>query len=218
MEIAMNLIDVIVFILCFVYVGGVIFLMKLLKDKLARETRRKLTHMSMGIWPLFWFGFQHHFAAFLVPLIVTIMLALAPKTIRELFSKGEEKHIGLVLYAFSFTVITYFLYKHSAGAAAIFALAFADGFGGWIGRRYGKHTYHVPWSKPKTFEGSLGVFVASAISVIVAQLLFPPVIGPLAIIIGGIIAAAAEGLSPKHSDNIFVPFCLGAFLYYFYWL
>jgi len=215
MEIAIDFADIIAIIISFAYVIVIILAMKLLSGKLDRETRRKFTHTSMGIWPLLWFLYDNAFAAFLVPLIVTILITLAPQNIRELFSKGEEKHIGLVIYCFSFTVITFFLYMNWIGAAAIFTLAFADGVSGWVGRKHGKHFYQVPWSKPKSIEGSLGMFIASAISIYVAQLIFSTGVDFLLILVGSIVATVVEGISPKHSDNLFVPLILAAVLYYF---
>lgn len=213
MEIAIDLIDIIAIVISFIYVFLVIGIVKILRDTLDTETRRKLTHTLMGVWPLLWFLYHHMFAAFLVPLIVTVLLALAPKSMRELFSGGEEKHIGLVLYALSFTIMTYFFFMNWIGASAIFVLAFADGIGGWVGRKKGKHMYKVPWAKPKSLEGSSGMFLASLVSIAIAQLIFLGYIDPLAIVIGSITATIIEGISPKHSDNIFIPLILAGVLY-----
>lgn len=212
-EFIIDINDLVAIIVSFTYVFLVIGLSKALKKQLDIETRRKLTHTSMGIWPFLWFLYNHVFAAFLVPLIVTIMLALAPKSIRELFSGGEEKHIGLVLYALSFTIITLFFFMNWIGAASIFTLAFADGVGGWVGRKMGRHYYKVPWAKPKSLEGSLGMFIASLISILIAQIFFYSRIDPLLIIVGSIAATIIEGISPKHSDNIFIPLLLALLLY-----
>jgi len=213
LEIAIDLTDIIAIIISFFYVFLIIGVVKALKNVLDMETRRKFTHTSMGIWPFLWFLYDHLFAAFLVPLIVTIMLAIAPKSMRELFSRGDEKHIGLVLYALSFTLMTLFFFKSWIGASAIFVLAFADGIGGWVGRKKGKHMYKVPWAKPKSIEGSLGMFLASLISIFIAQLVFQGFIDVLIIFIGSLIATIVEGISPKHSDNIFIPVILAGVLY-----
>ena len=179
-------------------------------------TKRRMTHISMGIWPLFWFFFETWLAAFIVPFIVTIMLAVAPSNFRSIFSRGEEKHIGLVLYALSFTVLTALFFAppgnrpilgyQAIGAAAVFCLAFGDGIGGWIGRVWGKHKYRVPWAKTKSVEGSIGVFVVSLIGIFIASLIFPPMFSPIAIICGALVSMIAEGIAPAHSDNVFVPF------------
>ena len=212
-KIVVSLNDIFAIIFSFTYVIAIIILMKIFKAKLDMETRRKLTHSCMGIWPILWLLFENAFAAFIVPLVVTILLAVAPQNVRALFSKGEEKHVGLVIYALSFTIITFFLYRTSIGTAAIFTLAFADGVSGWIGRKYGKHMYQVPWSKPKSLEGSAGMFIASLISIYIAQLFYEPIFSPLLVIAGAIIATIVEGISPKHSDNIFVPLILATFIY-----
>lgn len=213
-EFVIDLRDIIAIVLSFLYVFLIIGAVKALRNTLDTETRRKLTHTLMGIWPFLWFLYNHLLAAFIVPLIVTIMLALAPRSMRELFSSGDEKHIGLVLYALSFTIVTFFFFMNWIGAAAIFVLAFADGIGGWIGRKKGKHMYRVPWAKPKSLEGSLGMFIASFLSILIAQLVFQHFIDILAILIGSLIATIVEGISPKHSDNISVPIILVGVLYF----
>jgi len=169
----------------------------------------------MGVWPVFWLFFETWLAAVLVPLIVTLLLAFAPEKFRQLFSRGDEKHIGLVIYALSFTVLTALFYAPKGGqpilgapaigAAGVFCLAFGDGIGGWIGRMYGRHRYKVPWAKEKSVEGSLGVFLTSLIFIYIASMMFPPVFSPVKIIIGALVATILEGFSPAHSDNLFVP-------------
>ncbi|MCD6491422.1 MAG: diacylglycerol/polyprenol kinase family protein [Candidatus Njordarchaeia archaeon] len=201
--------DIIAITISFLYVFVVIGLMLKLKQKYPTYSLRKVTHMSMGIWPLLWLLYETQLAAILVPAIVTILLAGAPEKMRKIWSEGDEKHIGLVIYAFSFTWVTAFFWKTIPGAAAIFCLAFGDGAGGYFGKKYGKHVYHVPWVKPKTIEGSLAVFAVSVLMTIFAQLLYGNIEDPLSYLLGGLIigtvSAIAEAISPKHSDNLFIP-------------
>ena len=207
--------DPLAFALSFIYVIVIVLTAKYLKEKgISSNTLRELTHTSMGVWPVLWFLFNDNLWATSVPLLVTIMLAFAPKSIRRTFSEGDEKHIGLVFYAFSFTVVTYFFFMRYEGAAAIFSLAFGDGLGGLIGSRYGKHRYKIPWVKEKSIEGSLTVFLLSMLSITISQIIFTGHLISVAIIVlGGIFVTLIEAISPYHSDNLTIPILLSVFLW-----
>ena len=209
--------DIAAFIFSFFYVFLIIGVAKTVHDKGASsKVLRELTHTSMGVWPLLWFLFQTKLVATLVPLIVTIMLAAAPKNLQSVFSDKDEKHIGLVFYAFSFTVVTYFFWMEYWGAAAIFSLSFGDGLGGLIGSRYGRLKYKIPWVKVKTIEGSTTIFVISFLAIIIAQLIYNPSggINYVVALVGAIFTTIIEAISPYHSDNLTIPLLLAPFLMY----
>ena len=211
----MILSDVWAIMLSFSYVILVVGSAKKLRDLgYSSNLLREITHIVIGIWPLLWLLFTYNISAFLVPLIVTIMLATAPENIRRVFSEGEEKHIGLVFYAFSFTVVTYFYWKNFAGAAAIFCLSFGDGLGGLIGSRYGKHKYKLPWVKEKSIEGSLTIFFVALLVITIAQLIYPPSIGVtfLLSLVGAVLVTVIEAISPYHSDNLTIPLIMAPLL------
>lgn len=209
--------DVAAFIFSFFYVFLIIGIAKSIHDKgVSSKILRELTHTSMGIWPLLWFLFQTKLVATLVPLIVTIMLAAAPKNLQKVFSDKDEKHIGLVFYAFSFTVITYFFWMKYWGAAAIFSLSFGDGLGGLIGSRYGKLKYKIPWVKVKTIEGSTTIFIIAFLAIIIAQPIYSPSgsIDYIIALVGAVFTTIIEAISPYHSDNLTIPLLLAPFLMY----
>jgi len=202
-------------VISFFYVILIILLAKTLRERgLSSNLLRELTHMVMGVWPILWLLFEYKETAFIVPLVVTIMLALAPEKIRSVFSQGDEKHIGLVFYAFSFTLITFFFWKSFAGAAGIFCLSFGDGLGGLIGSRYGKLRYKIPWVKEKSFEGSFTIFVVSLIAIIIAQFIYPASSGLniLLALVGAVFVTVLEAISPYHSDNLTIPLLTAPFL------
>ncbi len=207
--------DIFAFALSFFYVVLIVGTAKILHDKgVSSKVLRELTHMSMGVWPILWFLFETHVVATIVPLIVTLILALAPPKIQRVFSDKDEKHIGLVFYAFSFTVITWFFYMKFYGAAAIFCLSFGDGLGGLVGSRYGKHSYKIPWVKVKTIEGSLTIFIVSFLAIIIAQFIFGNTIDILLSLLGAIFVTIIEAISPYHSDNLTIPLLLAPLLYF----
>ncbi|MGQ4892051.1 MAG: diacylglycerol/polyprenol kinase family protein [Candidatus Njordarchaeia archaeon] len=207
--------DIAAFVFSFLYVFLVVGVAKFVHERGASsKVLRELTHTSMGVWPILWFLFQTKLVATLVPLIVTIMLAVAPKSLQSVFSDKDEKHIGLVFYAFSFTVITYFFWMEYWGAAAIFSLSFGDGLGGLIGSRYGRLKYKIPWVKVKTIEGSTTVFIIAFLAIVVGQMIFNQgaPIDYLIALVGALFTTIIEAISPYHSDNLTIPLLLAPFL------
>jgi len=202
------IVDIWAILISFFYVFLVVGVAKKLSDSgYSSHLLRELTHIVMGVWPILWLMFNYKESALLVPLVVTIILALAPEKIRRVFSRGDEKHIGLVLYAFSFTIITYFFWKTFMGAAAIFCLSFGDGLGGFIGSRFGRHRYKLPWVKEKSIEGSLTILIVSVLAILLANILYPASSGfnYLIALIGGLFVTFIEAISPYHSDNLTIP-------------
>ncbi len=99
--------------------------------------------------------------------------------------------------------------------AGIFVLAIADGFGEFVGRPFGKHKYVSPMSllssKPryKSIEGSVGVFLGSALGIILAFLISQIPLGEfrtvLLIVLISAIVTILEALSTSFVDNIVLP-------------
>ncbi|MEX0567594.1 MAG: hypothetical protein Q6363_000335, partial [Candidatus Njordarchaeota archaeon] len=113
--------DLLAFVGSFIYVGAIIYISKILRKRgYDMHSLRETTHILMGVWPIFWCFFETKLVAVLVTLIVTLFLILAPKNIRKIYSGGEEKHYGLVIYSVMFTFVTFFFWMTPVGAAAIF--------------------------------------------------------------------------------------------------
>lgn len=86
------------------------------------------------------------------------------------------------------------------------ALGIGDGIAPLIGKRWGKHCYHVPMGTVKTLEGSLAVFGGT----ILGCYIYPPALGfgflPLRLVVAfAAIAAVGEGTAPFSSDNVVIP-------------
>jgi len=207
MDMLRLLFDIFAFFLSVGVVSAILFICKYLRRRgVSRDILREMTHISAGIWPLFWFLFSSKTIGVLVPLTMTIFLALAPSSVRRTYSNGEEKHIGLVLYSLMFTIATYLYWMDPIGAAAIFSLAFADGSAGLIGKRLGRHRFAIPWGREKSIEGFLTFFFVCALSIVLAYMIFSRELIPIyKIVLAALVGACIEFFAPPHTDNVLIP-------------
>ena len=210
-----TLMDLFAFAFSIFFVGFVIYLSKILEHKgiVSKDAMREIVHITMGVWGVLWFLFDTQAMATLLTAIVTTFLILAPRNVRSLFSGGEERHIGLILYSIMFTVITALFWKTRIGSLSIFTLAFGDGFAGLIGKRYGKHKIKVFWSKVRSVEGSISFFVATIFSWLLAWLIYGGSLYLIPMLIFALAMSIVEALSPPHTDNVLIP--LFAIVFYY---
>lgn len=139
-------------------------------------------------------------------------MLLAPRLgghrLRSALSDGNERWSGIVLYTLSFAVFTAAglgtRWTFPAGAALL-ALALGDGLGGAVGVRFGRHRFQLGAAKPKSLEGCIGVWLFSAIGVAVAGWLFGARVPPGTLALTGLVAALAEAVAPRATDNVLVP-------------
>jgi phytol kinase len=190
---------------------------------------RKVVHVLTGGIVFFWWSFDSSFVmAGLAALPFVALLLLATprspiKTLRDspLGQSSSEGHpYGLVLYAISWTVIAYFLFDDLfAASIAIAAMSFGDGMGGVIGERFGRMRY----SPNRTVEGSIAVFTATAVSIVVLAWFYfsvigysgstvPYLIGPFAFAVAGLVTLL-EALIPGSVDNLVIPLMIAALLH-----
>lgn len=219
--------DIIGVIVTLGYVFFLIFLSKILSEEYDTDIGRRVLHMGIGFPGIFvWFLYNTRLGAIVPPLFATIFLIVAPKNLRKKFSKGDELHVGLILYCISVTILTGIFWQDQIkerfwiGAASFITLAWGDGLGGAFGKRYGTHTYDIPWVKEKSIEGSLGVGLGAAFGITFAQIIFGHIFPPhfLILFLGAILAMFLEAIAPKHSDNILLPLGLATFLSVIYML
>jgi dolichol kinase len=120
---------------------------------------------------------------------------------------GDERWDGVALYTVAFAAFTLSGLRGAplAAGGALLALCLGDGLGGAVGRRFGRVRFRVPGGKRKSLEGSLTVAAGAVLGALVAGWRFgAPVDVGSALAVGGI-AAVAEGLSPRGSDNLLLP-------------
>lgn len=208
------------------YVACVIVLSWALKDR--TRNPRKVLHILTGGIVFFWWSFDTRLAMaglaaapfVLILLLSTPMSPLASLRNSPLGSRSSEGHpYGLVLYATSWTLLAYFLFDDLfAASVAIASMAFGDGMGELVGRRYGRHEYF----RKRTVEGSLAVFVATAISVIVLSWFYFDLVGYgdggapemlllFACSVAGLVTCI-EAVTPGQVDNLVIPLFIGGYL------
>jgi dolichol kinase len=205
---------------------------------------RKILHISMGnivfiIW-LFdnvWTGILVASSFLLFSLIITQRMQLyflskltfntnkgrlLQKTYRKIITKlslisasdaGNE--FGLVYYCLSFTILAVLFFTNPVLiAVGILPLAYGDGMGAVIGRKYGKHKYKI--IDKKSIEGSLAVFLATAIAVTAGTMFYGyPLMDALwRSCIIGLAVMIVEAVAPKGLDNLAIPL-ISVILFYF---
>ena len=124
---------------------------------------------------------------------------------------------GLFLYAVTITVLVAFFWDHwTAATIGVVAMTFGDGMGSVIGKRYGRHRA----SNGKSVEGSVAVFLATAVISAVIVMFYGwltasgyyPSGDSVAIVpvwavsvIAGVLATLLEAFCPGQYDNIVTP-------------
>jgi dolichol kinase len=186
---------------------------------LARTHVRDVLHVGAGVWPLGW-PFWHGTTAPLAIVwgacvAVAALPALAQHSrllarLRDGVSSEEEKWSGLVLYTLAAAVLTTvgLLQAPFPAAGALLALALGDGLGGALGLAFGRHRFRAPGGKAKSLEGSLAVALFSALGVALAAAWFSVPVAWGVCGLAGLVAAVAEALSPRATDNLVLPACV----------
>lgn len=209
------------------YVVAIVLLASLLRSKM--KNPRKIVHIMTGGIVFFWWLFDTQWvmsllAAFLFVPILLLFTPISPiKRLRDsslggISSQGHP--YGLVMYAISWTIIAWFLFDDLfAASVAIAAMSFGDGMGDLIGSRFGKRLY-LPH---RSLEGSLAVFLATFVAVIMIgwfyfdvigySMTFQPVIMPVFATGIALIVSCLEGITPGMIDNLVLPLSIGTFLH-----
>jgi len=209
------------------YVLAVVIISWSVRKRLSNP--RKVVHVLTGGIVFFWWSFDSSLVMAglaALPFVLLLLLATPKSPIKALrnsplgLSSSEGHPYGLVLYAISWTVIGYFLFGDLfAASIAIAAMSFGDGMGGVIGERFGRMRY----SPHRTVEGSIAVFSATAVSIVVLAWFYFSVIGysgstapyllaPFALAVAGLVTLL-EALTPGSVDNLVIPLVIAVFLH-----
>ena len=109
-------------------------------------------------------------------------------------------------YCVAFLVLAFLFYDRPViVAVGLLPLAYGDGMGAVIGRRFGAHEYRL--IDKKSVEGSLAVFGATVISVLAGLVFYgTPLVNAvwMALAIGAI-TAMVEAIAPYGLDNLAIP-------------
>lgn len=209
------------------YVASVVVLSWALKGRVSNP--RKLVHILTGGIVFFWWAFDTRevmagLAA--APFIVLLLLCTPISPVEclrrsPLGSRSSEGHqYGLVMYAISWTTIAYLLFHDLfAASIAIAAMSFGDGMGELVGKRFGS----IEYLRKRTVEGTLAVFAATLVSVLVLSWFYfdvvgyayggPPDMGVLfAVSVAGMVACL-EAVTPGQVDNLVIPLVVAGYLH-----
>ncbi len=216
------LVNILLMLLCYVYVVFIIFVTSKM-DKIlhiSQKTARKFLHAMIGNLPFIIPFFTSKIYPVLVaaPFILVTFLAspyspskLISRILKSLSELTEEgHHLGLVFYAISYTILAFlFASKPYIMAAGILPMAYGDSTASLVGERYGRRRYKLV--ADKSLEGSAGMFCASYLSLIIS-LIFVSVLYSFSVIdtmlpvfVIAIIVTLVESLSPRGVDNLTVP-------------
>ena len=205
-----------------VVLAGAVVVVITLQARGVRSTYlRDLLHIGAGVWVLGWPLWRGWLAPTALVLVVAATTAVVPalatrsdwaRRFVTSVTGSDERYAGLRHYTLAFLVLTPIgvLWAPFPAAAGLLALAWGDGPGGAVGRRFGRHSYRTRGAKQKSVEGSVAVMVGAGGGALLAASIFgvaPHAIGSrLWVALGlGVSAALAEALSPRGLDNAIVP-------------
>jgi dolichol kinase len=187
---------------------------------------RDLLHVGAGVWVLGWPYWDGLAAPLTIVWAAAAAVALVPVAaprfepadrFRRSVSGDDEAFGGLVVYTLAFAVMTTlgltarpFPAAAAPAAAGLLALALGDGLGGLIGRRFGRLRYALPWGKRKSVEGSVAVAGFAALGVMIAAAWLGADVAAWRVPALGLVAALAEALAPRGTDNAVVPVAVWA--------
>ncbi|MDH5493802.1 MAG: hypothetical protein OEY14_17765 [Myxococcales bacterium] len=196
--------------------GGLGACVALHRRGLARTHVRDLLHIGTGVWVLGWPAWQSAWGPSSLTLGVALATAAVPwaarrsrlaRQVEQSLSGDDERWVGLIQYTGMYALLTWQGLTSAAlpAASALLALSLGDGMGGAVGLRWGRRGYRVPGGKRKSLEGSLAVWIASALGVALAGWRFGamPALGAIAAL--ATVSTLAEALAPRGMDNLFVP-------------
>jgi phytol kinase len=202
-----------------ILLGGLLVLAGLARLGLSRTHLRDVLHVGAGVWPLGWPFWRGQVAPLAIVWLSLLAVALVPALARRAswvsrlqaaVASADEAWSGLVLYTLAVAVLTTvgLFWAALPAAAALLALALGDGVGGAVGLAFGRHPYRLPWAKTKSLEGSCTVALFSTVAVLLAARWFSvPLAFGTAALAGGV-AAVAEAVSPRATDNVVLPACV----------
>ncbi len=216
--------DYVGLVLVYLIIGLSLAVALYLEKKGSDRDTRKVVHIGVGLFVFVWWIFTENWIMlvfFTVPFMIILFVAMlkdnaiSNSKIGDIANNKGHK-TGLFLYAVSITIMVLFFWDHwTAATIGIVAMTWGDGFASIVGKRYGKHKI----LNGKSLEGSIGVFVATAVMTAVIMLYYSFLItsGYFAgdataiipfwgvAIIAGLIATVLEAICPGQYDNIVIP-------------
>jgi phytol kinase len=197
-----------------------------------QDFTRKIVHIGAGMWV---FGVMALFDTWyigLIPFLTFIPVNFVLWRYKLLGAMdAEDSTPGTVYFAVVITILFGLFWRKGLpgdqgfiAAAGAMAMTWGDSMASIIGRRFGRHRYTV-MGGTRSWEGSAAMFVAATAAMFLTILLVPgsplgPTTAPvgagtalLAALAGGLVATAAEGVSPHGLDNLSAPLLAAGAVY-----
>lgn len=196
------------------------------KGWITGKLSRKIIHIGTGplfvlCWILFDDASSARYLAVLVPFATTLQFALVgtgllkdDAAVQAMSRNGDRREIlrGPLIYGIVFVLLTILFWKDTmVGIVALMVLCGGDGFADVIGKRV--KSDQLPWSKLKTWAGSIAMFAGSFIISIFVLFIYAEVgifniywvtfIPQLAMIC--FLSTLVESIPIKDIDNLTVP-------------
>lgn len=203
------------------FVGLFLIISEILARKgiLSNEGARKLIHISVGNIIFFVPLFENRLLVTAIPLVFVFgNVFLSPvspieKLRLKTFDAGHA--FGTIFYPLSLSIVIYFGFDNLwIALAAFFTVVWGDGLAAVTGPK-AKSGHFKIYGVTKTLIGTLTVSFASWLSVFLGILILGESLG-LAIIVASLVAILApivELISPKGTDNLFMPPVIFLILY-----
>lgn len=176
-----------------------------------RTVTRKIVHVGIGTWVLPTFLiFEHRLWAVVPPACFVLVNAVSFRTGLIRSVEGGERNIGTILYPISVALALALFWPDPwpvVGAAAILVMAWGDAAGSLVGRRFGRHPYHVA-GHPRSIEGSLAVFAFGVLGILTSFAVMGHALDAdilVAALLAASIGALLEAVSLWGFDNVLVP-------------
>ena len=193
---------------------------------LSNVTRRKLMHILTGpIFMLTWVLFSRDqtgsiFASVIVLgmtlkfVLIGIGLIIDEDAVNSISRTGNKADLlkGPVMYGLAFVIGTLLFWQECRSCIIFGVLCFGDGFAELFGRKYGN--WKLPWSKDKSWAGSLAFVISSIIFTFITYAIlqlqnskfenveFQYFLGRL--IISSVAAGLAESITTSDYDNMMI--------------
>jgi dolichol kinase len=188
------------------------------------EVMRKAVHVFSVIIPVFYFILPRSTMLIVLSSVaaLAIFMDISRMSGMAIWSKFLIKPFGSMIrpkeregftgasYIISTDVLVILLFAKPVAICAMAFIALGDSAAAVVGRRWGVHKYGN-----KSFEGSIGFFLAAAGAGIGFHFLYPGQLPLVVSLCGALVATIVEGMSVRSDDNMTVPTISGLFMQIF---
>ena len=182
--------------------------------KLSKENARKLIHIGVGNVVFFIPLFENFIIAIIIPATFIIgnyfLSPLSPISKIKLKTFEAGHSLGTIFYPISLTIVIFLFFDINWKIIACFMpLVYGDGFAAVFGPK-SKSGNYIIFGNTKSLLGSGIITLFSIISVFGGIIVLEGdiILAIYVSLITGIVAPIIENLSPKGTDNLFIPIIL----------